>query len=504
MELQDSWSEELTATAKEGEKSKLFRKWAFTVNCDLLNDTRLNDISYYVEGHDLTNTVNSRNKNIRTTIWIGALEPKEFEKKDNYNHRHCAIENTGGGISKMNALTQLAKYLNIDCKLLTCGHGCVISYSQPIMEWPSYKAYMFKTLPGRLTSDEEKIQQAVIHLRRTLKKNPTPVQVKQYLVQGNIIAFRKVATGAIKQQIELACELGDVYKSSGSEDGDEDNDDGLKFLSKLARLDDATTVCDVSSGFFDDILEILVKQLKMTTLRDCDDNPPLKRIFEIIAMMIMPLFIKRNNNDHKTKSLVFYGLSQTGKSFMLMNLVKSGKLHQVSSDAKGVGRFDAPISCNGFYFDDANDKILMSSDTITIKNLTAGDEASVKIYSKSASVRGWTFITCQTPLQKAQSDDEAWNRRLVEICFDNCEVFKEYTTVFDMVKRSNVDEMLTFLYYVLHKPKMATAELILRDFFIQSEYYDSIITSMFDKLKHGNNLLRLLNLLIVKIEKTFV
>lgn len=500
----DNEAEENVLAASEGKKAKLFRKWAFTINCDLLNDARLNDVTYYVEGSDVSHVVNARNKTLRTTIWIGALEPKEVGKKDNYNHRHCAVENTSGGISKMNALAQLAKYLNINCSLLTCGEGRVVTYSQPVLEWPSYKTYMFKTLPGRMTSDEEKIQQAVIHLRRTMKRNPTPTQVKQYLVDNHIIAFRKVATGTVKQQIELACELGDVYKSSSSDDGTEDNDeDGRKFLSKLARLDDGTAVIPKSAGFFEDVLHSLVDQLKNVTMRTNDTHPPFKRVLEIIAMMIMPLFVKRNNNDHKTKSLVFYGKSKTGKSFMLMNLVKAGKLHQISSDAKGVGRFDAQLSCNGYFFDDCNNKLLMSTDAPTIKNLTAGDEASVKVYAKSTAIRGWTFITCQTVLERMTSDEDAWNRRLTELCFDKCQAFEEYTTVFDIMKRSNIDEMLTFLYYVLHKPNVCDSITILKDYFIDSVYYDGIISNMFDKLTYGNNLLKVLSMHIVELEKNY-
>lgn len=492
-----------TAASKDETKVKLFRKWAFTINCDVLKHDLLNNISYFVEGHDISSTINKRNKTIRTTVWIGALEPAEEGKKDPYAHRHCAMEHTGGGISKMNALTLLSTFLNIPVGTLTCGIGCVVTYSQPVQSWPDYQKYMFKTLPGRMTSDEEKIQQAVIKLRRTQRKNPTPTQVKEYLVRENILSFRKVATGAIKQQIELACEIGDIYKSSDddkSEDGD--NDDGLKFLSKLSRLDNTSDAAtsQQSSGFFDDILGTLVNQLRCTT-RD-GSSPPFRRILEIIGLLIMPLFLKRNNNDHKTKSLVLFGRSKTGKSFLPMQLVKANKLHLVSSDAKGVGRFDANTSSNGFFFDDAKSNVLMGTDAPTLKNLTAGDEASIKIYSKSTTVRGWTIITSQTSLLRLDTDKEAWSRRLIELNFNKCEPIKEYTTVFDIVKRSNVDEMLTFLYYVIHKPK-TTAQVVLKDFLIQSEYYDDIVCNMFEKLKQGTNLLRLLNHTVVNIEKTF-
>lgn len=494
---------EATWCSKEAEKAKYFRKWAFTINLDLVKDERLQDPKYFVEGQNLSESVNSRNKVTRSTIWIGSIDPREEDKTKPYPHRHCAVENTGGGITKMNAINMICKYLNIQPSLLEFGEGKPVCYGQPVKDWPSYKMYMFKSLPGRMTSQEEKIQAAVIHLRRTLKKNPESKQVKEYLVKNNILSFSKVATGMVKQQIELACEIGDVYKSDesadGSEDG-EDKDDGIKFLSKLARLDDSTLAVDVSAGFFDDILDILVRQLRCTKLIG-NGPPPLRRIFEIIAMMIMPLFVKRNNNDHETKSLIFYGLSKTGKSFIPMCLVKAGKLHLICSDAKGVGRYDAAISCNGFFFDDVDSKILLSTEVPTIKNITGGDEASVKVYAKSTTVRGWCFMTCQTALQKKEEDEIAWNRRLIELCFDDCEPFQEYTTVFDIVKRSNVDEMLTFLYYVIHKPRM-NCETVLKDFLIKSTYYDDVITNMFAKLKYGTNLLRMLNLLVVKYEKS--
>jgi hypothetical protein len=496
-------SEETTwvAASKEETKAKLFRKWAFTINCELLKDERLNSQSFYVEGHNLSETTNKRNKVVRTTVWIGALEPPEEGKKDPYWHRHCAIESTGGGISKMNALTLMSTYLNIPIGTLTCGHGNVVSYSQPVKSWLDYQKYMFKILPGRMTSDEEKIQQSVIKLRRNLRKNPTPTQVKEYLLRENLLSFRKVATGAIKAQIELACEVGDMYKSDDSGGSSPDNDDGQKFLNKLARMDSSSACAEPqSSSFFDDVLEVLVKQLRSTT-RD-GQCPPLRGIFEIIALLIMPLFLKRNNNDHKTKSLVLFGRSKTGKSFIPMQLVKANKLHLVSSDAKGVGRFDANTAANGFFFDDVKNNLLMSTDAPTIKNLTAGDEASIKIYSKSTTVRGWTIITCQQKLLRQEVDTDAWKRRLIELNFNACEPIHEYTTVFDILKRSNVDEMLTFLYYVIHKPK-SSANVVLKDFLIQSEYYDEIVCKMFDKLKEGSNLLRLLNMNIVNIEKTF-
>jgi len=489
------------AATKEEAKAKLFRKWAFTINCDILKDERLNSQSFYVEGHNLSETTNKRNKVVRTTVWIGALEPAEEGKKDPYSHRHCAIENTGGGISKMNALTLLSTYLNIPVGTLTCGVGNVVTYSQPVQSWPDYQKYMFKVLPGRMTSDEEKIQQAVIKLRRNLRKNPTPTQVKEHLLREQLLSFRKVATGAIKAQIELACEVGDMYKSDDSAEDSPDHDDGQKFLHKLARLDSSSTSREPeSSGFFDDILEVLVKQLRSTTRNGT--CPPLRGIFEIIALLIMPLFVKRNNNDHKTKSLVLFGRSKTGKSFIPMQLVKANKLHLVSSDAKGVGRFDANTAANGFFFDDVKSNLLQGTDAPTIKNLTAGDEASIKIYSKSTTVRGWTIITCQQKLLMHDVDVDAWKRRLIELNFNACEPIQEYTTVFDILKRSNVDEMLTFLYYVIHKPK-SSAKTVMKDFLIQSEYYDDIVCRMFDKLKEGTNLLRLLNMNIVNIEKSF-
>lgn len=499
----ESEEETWTAATKQDAKVKLFRKWAFTINCELLEHELLNSESYYVEGQDVVSTINKRNKVVRTTVWIGALEPAEQDKKDPYKHRHCAIENTGGGISKMNALTVLSKFLNIPVGTLTCGVGCVVTYSQPVQSWPDYQKYMFKQLPGRMTSDEEKIQEAVIKLRRSLNRNPTNTQVKEYLIKEKILSFRKVATTAINRQIELACQIGNIYKSSDDDNSDEgDEDDGLKFLSKLSRLDDtsAATASTSSAGFFDDILPTLVTQLRCTTKEG--QTPPLRGILEIVGLLIMPLFLKRNSNDHKSRSLVLYGRSKTGKSFIPMQLVKAGKLHLISSDAKGVGRFDANTTCNGFFFDDVKNNILCGSDAPTIKNLTGGDEASIKVYSSSNTIRGWTIITCQTKLQKADADLDAWNRRLIELNFNKCEPIKEYTTVFDIVKRSNVDEMLTFLYYILHKPK-TSSQVVLKDFLIQSEYYDEIVCTMFDKLKHGHNLLRLLNHVIVNIEKTF-
>jgi hypothetical protein len=361
---------------------------------------------------------------------------------------------------------------------------------------------MFKTLPGRTTSDEDKIQACVIQLRRRLKKNPTPIQVKEILIRDNILSFRKVATSAIKQQIELACELGDMYKSDSS-DGDKSpsHDDGLKFLSKLSRIDDDTnTMADRSVGFFDDVLGILIEQLSATT-RD-DENPPFRRVLEIIGLLIMPLFLKRNANDHETKSLVLYGKSKTGKSFIPMQLVKARKLHLIATDAKGVGRFDAPTSSNGFFFDDVPKDILKSTDCTTIKNLTSGDEACVKVYARSTIVRGWTVITCQTELEKNDTDYAAWSRRLLELNFDDCNSIDKYTTVFDIVKRSNVDEMLTFLYYIIHKPTIG-CDTKLKDYFLKSEYYDETVSTMFDQLEHGANLLRLLNAVIVKCEKKY-
>lgn len=496
-------NEEWTFAAKQQEKVKIFRKWCFTLNVDLLDNGRLKDESYYVEGQNTTESINCHNKSTRTTVWIGALEPKEYDKTKPYAHRHCAVECTSGGITKMNAINIMAKFLQLPPSTLTCGEGNVVCYAQQVKDWPAYKMYMFKTLPGRMTSQEEKIQQAVIHLRRSLKKNPQAKEVKEYIVKNNILSFSKVATAQVRQQIELACEIENIYKSDESVEGsdDSDKDDGIKFLSKLAKLDDPETQVIISAGFFDDILDILVKQISKANLLG-NGPPPLRRVFEIIALLILPLFVKRNCNDHQTKSLVFYGLSKTGKSFIQMCLVKAGKLHQVCSDAKGVGRYDMSTSCNGFFFDDVDPKLLTTGDVPTIKNLTGGDEASVKVYSKSTTVRGWVYITCQTELLKLPEDIKqgAWYRRLIELCFDSCEQFKEYTTYFDIVKRSNIDEMLTFLYYVIHKPKM-NCETVLKDFIIKSDYYDGIISNMFNKLKYGTNLLRLLNMRIVKYEQ---
>lgn len=491
-----NWDDDTVASTVECEKAKVFRKWAFTINCDLLNDTRLNDKTFYVEGQNLSLKEDNRGKTVRSTVWIGALEGREEGKKHPYNHRHCAVENTSGSISKMTALNMLATYLNIPVSKFTCGHEQVVPYSQPALRWPDYVTYMFKALPGRSTSDEEKIQQVVIKLRRDHKRNPTSTQVKEYLLQNQILSFRKVASTLIKQQIDLACEVGDLYKSSSSEDGDgEDTDDGLKFIAKMSKLDDQASISTKSASFFEDILETLVKQLRATS---SSKVIPLHKIFEVIALMLIPLFIKRNSNDHETRSLVLYGKSKTGKSFIPMQLVKAGKLHLISTDAKGVGRFDAPVSCNGFFFDDVKNNWLLGSDAPTIKNLTAGDEASVKVFAKSTSIRGWTIITCQSRLLRREEDESAWARRLFEICFDDCDVIQEYTTVFDIVQRSNVDEILTFLYYVIHKPE--TNNISIKDWLIKCEYYDSIISCMFDKLKHGQSLLRLLNHIVVKLD----
>lgn len=498
-----TWDEDRVAITSRDEKIKLFRKWAFTINCDLLKDKRMSDGSFYVEGQDMSVKINDRNKTVRTTVWIGALEAKEADKRDPYNHRHCAVENTSGSISKMNALTILSDFLNIPVGTLTCGLNCIVSYSQPVNSWLDYKKYMFKALPGRKTSDEEKIQESVTKLRRTLKQNPTSKQVKEYLIQNKVLSFRKVASGMVCKMIDLACDIADVYKSSSSDDqDDEDNEeDGLKFLSKLSKLD--SNSASISVGFFDEILGLLIRQLRNVTRSG--DKPPIDKSFEVAALMLMPLIIKRNIDDHETPSLVLYGKSQTGKSFIPMCLVKATKLHLMATDAKGVGRFDANTSCNGFFFDDVNYKTaLCSSDTPTIKNLACGDEATIKIHGKTASIRGWLIITSQGRLRKDENDQQAWQRRLLELNFDECDKFKTFVTSFDVTKRSNIDEILTFLYWVIHRPIIPELAMNYSKCLIKTEYYDSTICAMFDKLKYGQNLLRVLNHVIADIKQKYV
>lgn len=499
-----TWEEEVATTSVEA-RAKMFRKWAFTINCDLLNDKRLNESSFYIEGQDVSVKTNDRNKTVRTTVWIGALEPKEVGKRDNYNHRHCAVENTSGSITKMNALTILSEYLNIPVGTLTCGLDCVVPYSQPVNSWIDYKKYMFKTLPGRKTSDEEKIQESVTKLRRSLKQNPTPKQVKEYLVQNSVLSFRKVASGMVSKMIDLACDIADVYKSSSSEDGEdkeeEEEQDGLKFLSKLSKLDANTS--SISAGFFDDILPLLIRQLMDVTRGG--DKPTIEKAFEVAALMLMPLILKRHIDDHQTPSLVLYGKTQTGKSFIPMSLVKATKLHLIATDAKGVGRFEANSSCNGFFFDDINYKTaLCSTDTPTIKNLTCGDEATIKIYGKTAPIRGWLIMTSQGKLRKEENDEGAWQRRLIELDFEQCTKFKTFVTAFDMTKRSNIDEILTFLYWTIHRPIMNELRMNYGKCLIKTEYYDATICAMFDKLKYGQNLLRVLNHVVVNIKKNYV
>lgn len=505
-DVEGDYGETITAQSRDDEKAKLWRRWAFTVNVEKINDSRLLDPTFIVEGVDLSKRINKHNKMVRTTIWVGPIEPKEYDKKNAYAHRHCAVECTSGGISKMNAVNLLAKYLNVSPDIFTMGHDFVLTYAQPVKSMEDYKKYMFKIMPGRMTSDEEKIQQSVIKLRRDLRKNPSTTQVKQYLIDNSLLSFSKVASAQIKQKIELACELGDMYKSSSSEDGSEDgkdNDDGLKFLSKLSKVE-KTISAEMSTdsvGFFDVVLRKLVEQLRFTTRGGT--HAPLRGIFEVIALMIMPLFLNRNHNDQKTKSLVLYGRSKTGKSFISMQLVKVNKLHQIATDAKGVGRFDANNNCTGFFFDDVPANILKSSDAPTIKNLAGGDSARVKVFGKTTDIRGWTIITCQTQLERDSVDAQAWGRRFCELCFDDCKPFEQFTTNFDIIKRSNVDEMLTFLYYVIHKPKMMHVETVIVNQLITSSYYDDIICAQFNKLSHGTNLLRLLSSIIVDIEKTF-
>lgn len=490
-----------TAQDRELERIKVFRKWAFTINVELLTDERLRDKSFMVEGGDLTNKVDKRNKTLRTTIWIGPMESREADKKHAYEHRHCAVECTAGGISKMTAVNYLAKYLNINPALLTCGHGQVITYSQPVQKWPEYKLYMFKSLPGRLTSESEHIQQSVIHLRRKLKRNPTEREVLQYLVGDNkLLSFQKAATTTIRQQVKLAIDLADQYKSSDSDE--DENEDGRHFLSDLVKLDVGDNMEEKSVSFFETILPNLVKQLKSTT-KGFYGNPDLKHVLEIIGMMIIPLFMRRNHNDHKTKCLVFYGASRTGKSFMFMQLVKAGKLHQIASDANGVGRFEAPISCTGFFFDDCKEFLLKSKDEPTIKNLTRGDEASVKIFGGNAPIRGWVVITCQQRLDRYPVDAAAWSSRLLEVNFSECEPYSDFVTAFDIMKKSNIEEMLTFLYFIVHKPVEFMSNTNIANVFFDTSYYDNIVCSMFDRLTYGNNLLRLLNHKIVQFEKEY-
>lgn len=491
-----------TAHAEEESKVKLLRKWAFTINCDLLDEPKLMNPEFYVEGQNVSEKINSKNTTVRQTVWIGALEPKEEDKQDPYNHRHCAVESTAGGISKMKALNLLATFLNINPSKFTCGHGEVIKYSQKVDNWISYKNYMFKTLPGRATKEEDNIQTAVTKLRRRLKCNPTPTQVKDYLLKEKLIAFKRLATTQVVQMINLAIEMQDITKSSDEDDGGE-TDDGPTFLAKLARLDngESSAAMQQSSTFLEDVLEKLICQLRRTSIRG--QKPPLRVIIEIIAMMIMPLFVRRNNNDHKTRALVFYGRSRTGKSFFPMQLVKANKLHLIATDAKGVGRFEANASCTGFFFDDVNPSILTSTDATTIKNISAGDEASIKIYGKSTIVRGWILITCQTRLNMLPEDKDAWNRRLIGVCFDDCKPLKEYTTLFDITDKNNIEEMLAFLYYALHKPDIEDCALKLKDNFIDSTYYKDIIENMFSKLKYGTNLLKVVKQTVAAIYQTF-
>lgn len=469
---------------------KLFRKWAFTVNCEKLKDARMNDVSYYVEGSDLSVATNKHGKTTKQTIYIGPLEPKEEDKKDPYAHRHCAVHSTAGSISKMNAIRLLAKFLNIRPDKFTCGIGNVITYSQPVQRWPDYKKYMYKTLKGRDQTDECVLKQAVTFLRRKLQKNPVAKEVKEYLIKNDLMSIRKVATMAIKQQIDLLCDIGDIFKSSDEEKSPE-KESGAHFLNRLLQISDAEPIAPVSSvTFYETVLPVMLEQLMQTSI-DGKVDLNFYQAIEVICLQFMPLLLKRDPNDHETLSLLMYGESGTGKSFVPMSLCKFNRLHLICGDAAGVGRFDANTAATGYFFDEAKDDFFTGRDAGTIKNLTAGDETSIKVYSKSARIRGWVVVTAQHKLLYDTIDRNAWKRRILRLSFLHCQPVKTFVDSFDLSSKRNIEEILTFLYNVLHMEKNNNGLYIdaYKCEFIANKYYTDIIDKQFAQLEYGQCLL---------------
>jgi hypothetical protein len=479
------------ASTSKADRPLLIRKWAITINCDLLEDSRLKDNTFLVRGQDLSSKTNKRNVKIRTTIWIGALEPMDSEKTHPYNHRHCCVENTGGGISKMNALSQLTKYLNLPHGSLTCGEGQVVPYVQPVHEWDAYQKYMFKTIEDDKKPDERIIQDSVRYLRKQLQRNPTEAQVQEYLIKNDLMSFKRCATSSITQQIKLAINIADIYHSSDEEKDKDSNEDGRRYWSKLVQLNDVTPEKNNnSSEFFSQVLDVMVSQYIKGRLRNTTKPLPLRAILDIITLLLMPMFLKRNAEDHETKSVILCGRSKTGKSYFSMKLHKANILKEMTQES-GCGRFDASTTVNGYLWDEADNDILVTKSYSSIlKNLTNGDSAPVKIHGTSTTVTGWVVITSQKMLLKKPEDEEAWARRLFEFDLNTCPQIPNYIKSFDIMKKKNVEELLTFVYFMICVYPYEVGQFRYGNKnLIAVEYYEDIMNAQFETVSDKEQLL---------------
>lgn len=110
----------------------------------------------------------------------------------------------------------------------------------------------------------------------------------------------------------------------------------------------------------------------------------------ILMITLLPILVNRAFEDG-IPGIIFYGIAHTGKSYFFS---KCKYFKKVASDAKGVSRFKLNSNESAYLFDDSyNDYLIRKDNESTIKQLTLGQETSIKIHSNSQLVRAFVFIT---------------------------------------------------------------------------------------------------------------
>ncbi len=421
--------------------------------------------------------------------YLVVVGPKESTDENcPYDHQHMLVHCDTAAISKTKVKEALVEYSGLAPATIE-KHICYISECR---DKKAYKKYMFKSVEEKTSCRDDNIVKKAINDLKIDGVVPTSTGIKRKLIEENgANAFNK----RFKMIAETYLAETDVIDCRGKPKIIFDPDSNrtnfvtqLMMYYTLLHQTEVSTTCKPFEGVGDDMLKDIV-----------------------FLLSLLPYFTNRViGGDDNLPSLYLYGVQCAGKSSMFNNCRYFKK---VPTDSSGVSRFRIDKMHTSLLLDDVeNDFINQKENSSTLKQLTLGGNAEIKVMGNTQNIKAFVIITSnETPSFLEPTDyidvhnktkdernkdivNRSWMRRFICCNFvDTCPYDADSINYDDLILRDMAAHMFRDRYVMMlqreneYEVKDLNVQAVLKKFEVyynialndygsekEDDYYESI------------------------------
>ncbi len=295
------------------------------------------------------------------TIYIGPVEMADATT--DWPHRHVMVSCPYSS-TRSRAKAVLAGYLGADLGDIYC---------QPLETTPrEYLKYCWKGTTSMKRKAEVSLDSAIKRVKAA-GMQVTVERVERDLACNEGVSFVSANQSLIRTAGRLAGVMDERKTIEVAVDACENMFQASRVLSEFFTLVDRL----VQAGGVD------------TTCDFLNDNSKEEQVAAIMCLSLLPSLFKRLFD--RLPGLFFWGVPSAGKSFLFD---ANPAFRKVAMDAGGVSRFRLEAIQAAFLLDDMKSDFLQKSDnSATLRNLTLGAEARVKVHGETLPVRAFVVAT---------------------------------------------------------------------------------------------------------------